>query len=219
MANHGYDFTTYQVDSRHGAVVRRCRGRTPGGTPTPSRRPRQRSRSTNGPVTGCTPFWETRSPNGWVVASTGRMHERAAPTFMIGRVVLAGQAAHVANPLTAFWTTGEFLDAFMLADALAKVVGAPATTSASSMGTPSRAGEHSWSSPPPGARIGSTWSSRSTIPKSSRPSSSRTGRPWRPRRHSGRSCSASGSLTTDRPSPWAQRAPARSIATSTSMSS
>jgi pimeloyl-ACP methyl ester carboxylesterase len=50
------------------------------------------------------------------------MHQRAADTFRAGRVLLAGDAAHVTNPIGGLGLTGGFLDAFALAPALAAVV-------------------------------------------------------------------------------------------------
>lgn len=51
-----------------------------------------------------------------------RMHQRAAGTFRAGRVLLAGDAAHVTNPIGGLGLTGGFLDAFVLAEALAAVI-------------------------------------------------------------------------------------------------
>ncbi|MFD0692387.1 FAD-dependent oxidoreductase [Actinomadura fibrosa] len=51
-----------------------------------------------------------------------RMHQRAATTFRVGRVVLAGDAAHVTNPIGALGLTGGFLDGFVLSEALAAVI-------------------------------------------------------------------------------------------------
>lgn len=51
-----------------------------------------------------------------------RMHQRAAETFRVGRVLLAGDAAHVTNPIGGLGLTGGFLDAFVLSEALAAVI-------------------------------------------------------------------------------------------------
>ena len=51
-----------------------------------------------------------------------RMHQRAAETFRKGRVLLAGDAAHVTNPIGGLGLTGGFCDAFVLSEALAAVI-------------------------------------------------------------------------------------------------
>lgn len=51
-----------------------------------------------------------------------RMHQRCTDNFRHGRVVLAGDAAHVTNPVGGLGLTGGFLDAFVLYEALAAVV-------------------------------------------------------------------------------------------------
>lgn len=51
-----------------------------------------------------------------------RMHQRATSSFRFGRVLLAGDAAHVTNPIGGLGLTGGFLDAFVLSEALAAVV-------------------------------------------------------------------------------------------------
>jgi 3-(3-hydroxy-phenyl)propionate hydroxylase/6-hydroxy-3-succinoylpyridine 3-monooxygenase len=51
-----------------------------------------------------------------------RMHQRAADTFRIGRVLLAGDAAHITNPIGGLGLTGGFLDSFALSEALAAVI-------------------------------------------------------------------------------------------------
>ncbi|MGP6204679.1 FAD-dependent oxidoreductase [Microbacterium sp. F2] len=51
-----------------------------------------------------------------------RMHQRAAETFRVGRVLLAGDAAHITNPVGGLGLTGGFLDSFVLTEALAAVI-------------------------------------------------------------------------------------------------
>ncbi|GHF34606.1 hypothetical protein GCM10017566_04140 [Amycolatopsis bartoniae] len=51
-----------------------------------------------------------------------RIHQRAATTFRAGRVLLAGDAAHLTNPIGALGLTTGFLDSFVLSEALAAVV-------------------------------------------------------------------------------------------------
>jgi 2-polyprenyl-6-methoxyphenol hydroxylase-like FAD-dependent oxidoreductase len=51
-----------------------------------------------------------------------RVHQRAAAQFRVGRVVLAGDAAHATNPSGAYGLTSGMFDVFALYDALAAVV-------------------------------------------------------------------------------------------------
>jgi 3-(3-hydroxy-phenyl)propionate hydroxylase len=51
-----------------------------------------------------------------------RMHQRAAPRFRDGRVLLAGDAAHATNPTGGLGLTGGLFDTFVLQEALAAVV-------------------------------------------------------------------------------------------------
>jgi len=51
-----------------------------------------------------------------------RMHQRCTDGFRHGRVVLAGDAAHITNPVGGLGLTGGFLDAFVLYEALAAVI-------------------------------------------------------------------------------------------------
>lgn len=51
-----------------------------------------------------------------------RVHQRCAPTFRDGRVLLAGDAAHACNPCGGLGLTGGVLDADALSDALGAVI-------------------------------------------------------------------------------------------------
>jgi 3-(3-hydroxy-phenyl)propionate hydroxylase/6-hydroxy-3-succinoylpyridine 3-monooxygenase len=51
-----------------------------------------------------------------------RMHQRCTDSFRHGRVVLAGDAAHITNPVGGLGLTGGFLDTFVLHEALAAVI-------------------------------------------------------------------------------------------------
>jgi 2-polyprenyl-6-methoxyphenol hydroxylase-like FAD-dependent oxidoreductase len=51
-----------------------------------------------------------------------RMHQRAAERFHVGRVVLAGDAAHVTNPTGGLGLTSGMFDCFVLYEALAAVI-------------------------------------------------------------------------------------------------
>ncbi len=57
-----------------------------------------------------------------VHASPYRVHERAAATFRLGRVLLAGDAAHIVNPLGGQGLTAGIMDADMLVDTLSGVI-------------------------------------------------------------------------------------------------
>jgi 3-(3-hydroxy-phenyl)propionate hydroxylase/6-hydroxy-3-succinoylpyridine 3-monooxygenase len=51
-----------------------------------------------------------------------RMHQRAATNYRVGRVLLAGDAAHATNPSGAYGLTSGLFDVFVLYDALAAVI-------------------------------------------------------------------------------------------------
>jgi len=55
-------------------------------------------------------------------ASPYRMHQRSAETYRVGRVTLAGDAAHVTNPTGGLGLTSGLLDSYALYPALAAVV-------------------------------------------------------------------------------------------------
>jgi 3-(3-hydroxy-phenyl)propionate hydroxylase len=50
------------------------------------------------------------------------MHQRTAAHYRVGRVVLAGDAAHITNPTSGFGLMGGLYDSFALSEALAAVV-------------------------------------------------------------------------------------------------
>jgi len=51
-----------------------------------------------------------------------RIHQRSANRFRVGRVLLAGDSAHITNPIGGLGLTTGFLDAFVLYEALAAVI-------------------------------------------------------------------------------------------------
>lgn len=57
-----------------------------------------------------------------VAASPYRVHERCAPTFRVGRVLLAGDAAHVCNPCGGMGLTSGVIDARAVAQVLTAVI-------------------------------------------------------------------------------------------------
>jgi 2-polyprenyl-6-methoxyphenol hydroxylase-like FAD-dependent oxidoreductase len=56
------------------------------------------------------------------LAAPYRMHQRSAPRYRLGRVVLAGDAAHVTNPTGALGLTSGLFDSYALYPALTAVV-------------------------------------------------------------------------------------------------
>lgn len=51
-----------------------------------------------------------------------RMHQRSAETYRVGRVLLAGDAAHVTNPTRGFGLVGGMFDAFTLTETLIAIL-------------------------------------------------------------------------------------------------
>src|SRR5690606_20214230 len=62
--------------------------------------------------------------------NTYRVHQRVAASFRQGRCLLAGDAAHINNPIGGFGLNGGVHDAFALAQALTEVLGARDTDTA-----------------------------------------------------------------------------------------
>jgi 2-polyprenyl-6-methoxyphenol hydroxylase-like FAD-dependent oxidoreductase len=63
-----------------------------------------------------------RGPYELIAASPYRMHQRSAQRYRVGRVVLAGDAAHVTNPTGGLGLTSGLFDSYALYPALAAVV-------------------------------------------------------------------------------------------------
>ena len=57
-----------------------------------------------------------------VLHSAYNMHQRSARSYRAGRVLLAGDAAHLTNPTSGFGLMGGLYDSFLLSEALAAVV-------------------------------------------------------------------------------------------------
>jgi 2-polyprenyl-6-methoxyphenol hydroxylase-like FAD-dependent oxidoreductase len=55
-------------------------------------------------------------------ASPYRMHQRSAPRYRVGRVMLAGDAAHSTNPTGGLGLTSGLFDSYLLQDCLAAVI-------------------------------------------------------------------------------------------------
>lgn len=56
--------------------------------------------------------------DGW---SASRIHQRSAPTFRVGRILLIGDTAHLTNPTTAMGMLCGLFDSFALTSALTRV--------------------------------------------------------------------------------------------------
>lgn len=64
-----------------------------------------------------------------VASSPYRVHERCAPTFRVGRALLAGDAAHVCNPCGGMGLTTGVIDAMAVVDTLSAVIASRAKDS------------------------------------------------------------------------------------------
>ena len=65
---------------------------------------------------------DPKAPYRIVAYSPYRVHERCAPTFRVGRTLLAGDAAHACNPCGGMGLTGGVIDAAALSEVLAAVL-------------------------------------------------------------------------------------------------
>ena len=65
---------------------------------------------------------DTTAPYEIVASSPYRVHERCAPSFRVGRVLLAGDAAHACNPCGGMGLTGGVLDAMAVVQVLSAVI-------------------------------------------------------------------------------------------------
>lgn len=57
-----------------------------------------------------------------VLFSSYNMHQRSATSYRAGRVLLAGDAAHLTNPTSGFGLMGGMYDSFLLAECLTAVI-------------------------------------------------------------------------------------------------
>jgi 6-hydroxy-3-succinoylpyridine 3-monooxygenase len=119
---YGYARSTFLIDDRHGAVIARidrsglwrCTYMEDGALPEAT-------------------FLE-RLPNAYQAilpgagdytverASPYRMHQRSAPRYRVGRVVLAGDAAHATNPTGGLGLTSALFDCYALYPALTAII-------------------------------------------------------------------------------------------------
>lgn len=120
---HGYGQSNIVLDPEHWAIIPkidatglwRCTYREHPGTPEDEVRRRLPERyALFAPgLADCVP--EAVSPY--------RVHDRCLESFRIGRVLMAGDAAHIVNPVGGLGLTSGLLDAVMLGDTLAAVIG------------------------------------------------------------------------------------------------
>jgi len=119
---YGYQRTTFLIDGRCGAVIAvldndglwRCTYMEDASLPEQTfleRLPRAYAAILPG-----------RGAYQLELASPYRMHQRSAPSYRVGRVVLAGDAAHVTNPTGGLGLTSGLFDSYALYPALSAVV-------------------------------------------------------------------------------------------------
>ncbi len=118
---HGFGQSNVVLDPDHWAIIPkidrtglwRCTYREDPGTPEEVRRRLPERYALFAPgLADCTP--EAVSPY--------RVHDRCVETFRVGRVLLAGDAAHVVNPVGGLGLTSGLLDATSLGNALVAVI-------------------------------------------------------------------------------------------------
>jgi len=122
FSKHGYARTTFLIDSTHGAIIVkldkgdlwRCTYSEPLELPEAGIAERMPA------------YFNVVLPGARDIEVDAfapyRMHQRAAERFRVGRVLLAGDAAHATNPSGAYGLTSGLFDIFVLYDALAAVV-------------------------------------------------------------------------------------------------
>lgn len=124
FAEHGYRDATLQIDGRFGAIVAtidkkrnlwRCTYRESGDLPESGMLERMRE------------WFQQMLPRhsqGYELVhySPYRMHQRAVERMRVGRVLLAGDAAHLTNPTGGLGLTSGLFDLYVLYEALAAVI-------------------------------------------------------------------------------------------------
>jgi 3-(3-hydroxy-phenyl)propionate hydroxylase len=119
---YGYAVANWRIDPKYGAIIMkldstglyRCTYSEDAGLPEQTIRDRMDA------------FYDVVLPGEkkyeLVQYSPYRMHQRSAERFRVGRVVLAGDAAHVTNPTGGMGLTSGLFDAYVLYEALAAVI-------------------------------------------------------------------------------------------------
>lgn len=122
LEKHGWDVCSYLVDPQHGAVIAKV---TKSGIwrVTFSE---ETSLTLDGIEDRIHAYYAKVLPPGLEyelsLYSAYNMHQRIAERMRVGRVLLAGDAAHVTNPTNGFGLVSGMLDAQVLSEALAAVV-------------------------------------------------------------------------------------------------
>lgn len=119
---HGYSRTTLVIDDQHGAIIAkldnegrwRCTYMEDGSLPEATYLDRM-----PGAYAQLLPGNDSYRLDQ---SSPYRMHQRSAPTYRVGRVVLAGDAAHATNPTGGLGLTSGLFDSYILYPALAAIV-------------------------------------------------------------------------------------------------
>jgi 2-polyprenyl-6-methoxyphenol hydroxylase-like FAD-dependent oxidoreductase len=120
--SHGYSRSTFVIDGQHGAIIAlldnqglwRCTYMEDAALPEATYLERVPAA-----------FAQVLPGNGAYRldrASPYRMHQRSAPRYRLGRVLLAGDAAHVTNPTGGLGLTSGLFDSFALYPALSAIV-------------------------------------------------------------------------------------------------
>ncbi|MBE1537009.1 3-(3-hydroxy-phenyl)propionate hydroxylase/6-hydroxy-3-succinoylpyridine 3-monooxygenase [Actinomadura algeriensis] len=121
----GYDQTTFVVDEQYGAIIVKIDGSSDAGLwrytySDPA------ADSPDGVERRMDEFFSTLMPRAdrrtLRAFSPYKMHQRCAPAFRMGRVLLAGDAAHATNPTGGLGLTSGLFDSYLLIDELAAVV-------------------------------------------------------------------------------------------------
>jgi 3-(3-hydroxy-phenyl)propionate hydroxylase len=121
FSKHGYARTTFLIDATYGAIIVKLdKGDLWRCTYSESLELAEESISERMPA-----YFDVILPGARDIEvdafAAYRMHQRAAEHFRVGRVLLAGDAAHATNPSGAYGLTSGLFDAFALYDALAAV--------------------------------------------------------------------------------------------------
>ncbi len=119
---HGYSRSTLLIDAQHGAIIVllnneglwRCTYMEDGALPEHTFLERL-PKAYEAILPGAEGYKVDR-------ASPYRMHQRSAPRYRVGRVVLAGDAAHATNPTGGLGLTSGLFDSYVLYPALAAIV-------------------------------------------------------------------------------------------------
>ncbi|MBM3486680.1 MAG: hypothetical protein FJX67_08610 [Alphaproteobacteria bacterium] len=121
---HGFAFATYIADPEEWVMMFKVPGFNPPALwrlafPADPSRPREEIMDTDVVQRRLQGFMRREVPYEVVHRNGYRVHQRVAATFNLGRMLLAGDAAHVNNPLGGMGLNGGIHDAFNLGEKLA----------------------------------------------------------------------------------------------------